>query len=255
MGIMDAQKNIFHIVLFILLVAAALILIASKQSIITGGVREIREPRGNSGAVFTDIYENDIWGDNNNPNYKGSSGVGSAYFYNKYTYIPFMHQFLKEYEIKSVVDLGCGDFRIGPALYDDLDITYTGYDAYDKLIQNHKARINNPQKYTFITADFTKKSELERLKPADLCILKDVLQHWPFRTITKVMDYLVSCKKYKYILVVNCYKKDDIFDRTYKKDIKMGEWHPLSTYSYPLNRYKGIKLFNWDTKEVSLITT
>ena len=93
MGIMGAQKNIFYIVLFILLVAAALILIASKQSIITGGVRK---PRGNSGAVFTDIYENDIWGDNNNPNYKGSSGVGSAYFYNKYTYIPFMHQFLKE---------------------------------------------------------------------------------------------------------------------------------------------------------------
>lgn len=241
---MASMDNIFYIVLFILFITAAFILIASKQSTVTGG---------SSSAVFQRIYENDVWGDNDNPNYKGSSGMGSAYFYNKNTYIPFMHQFLKEYEIKSVVDLGCGDFRIGPLLYDQLDITYSGYDIYDKLIQYHKARLNGP-KYTFITSDFTKKCELVQLKSADLCILKDVLQHWPFRTIIKVMDYLVSCKKYKYILVVNCYKKDGVFDRTYKEDIKMGEWHPLSTYSYPLNKYKGVKLFNWDTKEVSLIT-
>ena len=243
--------NMLYIILLILFIVIALIIALDTINI---GRQPIVKQGGSSGAVFTEIYENDVWGDNNNPNYKGSSGIGSAHFYNKYTYIPFMHQFLDEYNIKSVVDLGCGDFRIGPALYDDRDVTYTGYDAYDKLIEYHKARINNPQKYTFITSDFTKKSELVGLKPADLCILKDVLQHWPYRTIIKVMDYLVSCKKYKYILVVNCYKKDGEFDRSFKKDIKMGEWHPLSAYSYPLDRYKGVKLFNWDTKEISLIT-
>ena len=242
-----------YIILLILFIVIAIIIVLKLRHV---GSKQLSivKTGGDSGAIFTEIYENDIWGDNQNPNYKGSSGLGSAYFYNKYTYIPFMHQFLKDYNINSVVDLGCGDFRIGPAIYDELDIKYTGYDAYNKIIEYHNARINNPQKYTFIHSDFTKKSELVKLKSADLCILKDVLQHWPYRTIIHVMDYLVSCKKYKYILVVNCYKKDGEYLPNYKKDIKMGQWRPLSTYSYPLNKYNGIKLFNWDTKEVSLIT-
>ena len=81
-----------------------------------------------------------------------------------------------------------------------------------------------------------------------------MLQHWPYKTIIEVMDYLVASKKYKYILIINCYKKDGVFDKNFKKDIEFGQWHPLSIHSYPLRKYKGVELFQWDTKEVSLIT-
>ena len=37
--------------------------------------------------VFTEVYETNKWGDNENPNYEGSSGLGSAIWYNKKTYI------------------------------------------------------------------------------------------------------------------------------------------------------------------------
>ena len=61
--------------------------------------------------VFTYIYENNIWGDNLNNKYSGSSGDGSTIEFNKDTYINFVQNFIKDHNITSVVDLGCGDFR------------------------------------------------------------------------------------------------------------------------------------------------
>ena len=38
---------------------------------------------------FTNVYENNSWGNNNNAEYNGS-GEGSAINYNENTYIPFL---------------------------------------------------------------------------------------------------------------------------------------------------------------------
>jgi hypothetical protein len=72
-------------------------------------------------SVFTNIYETSFWGDNKNHDYKGSSGYGSGIDYNKFTYVPFLKNFIQKKNIQSVVDLGCGDFRCGPLIYDDLN--------------------------------------------------------------------------------------------------------------------------------------
>ena len=83
---------------------------------------------------FTNAYENMWWGNNNITEYSGSSGCGSTINYNEDTYIPFLKKFITDNNIKNIVDLGCGDFRCGKLIYDDLDILYTGYDAYKKII-------------------------------------------------------------------------------------------------------------------------
>lgn len=44
--------------------------------------------------IFTNIYENNIWGNNENIEYKGSSGCGSKLDYNKDTYVPFLKSLL-----------------------------------------------------------------------------------------------------------------------------------------------------------------
>ena len=36
--------------------------------------------------IFTSIYEKKVWGNNNNKNYSGSSGIGSSIEYNKKIY-------------------------------------------------------------------------------------------------------------------------------------------------------------------------
>jgi hypothetical protein len=78
-------------------------------------------------SIFTYIYENKIWG--------GTSGDGSTIEYNISDYIPFLKNFIIDNNIKTVVDIGCGDFQCGEQIYNELDILYTGYEAYLKLIE------------------------------------------------------------------------------------------------------------------------
>lgn len=80
-------------------------------------------------CFFTSVHENKIWGDNNNDAY---SGGGSLIEFNKNTYVPFLKNYIINNHIKTIVDLGCGDFNCGKLIYDYLDILYTVYDTYKK---------------------------------------------------------------------------------------------------------------------------
>lgn len=66
--------------------------------------------------VFTKIYETCEWGDNNNTDYKGSSGGGSSISFNE-EYIKFLKQFIDTNNIKKVIDLGCGDWQSSHLIY------------------------------------------------------------------------------------------------------------------------------------------
>jgi len=195
--------------------------------------------------VFTNIYENSCWGSNQHHDYNGSSGPGSALHFNKDTYIPFLQKFIIDNGIKHVTDLGCGDFRCGSALYDDLDITYSGYDTYKKVIDYNSSQHSLP-KYKFTHLDFL--NNKEDIANGELCIIKDVLQHWSLTNIITFLDYLIDSKKFKTILIVNCSQRaqDNI-------DINDGEWRSLSCAFLPLSKYNGKIVFTWDTKEVSVI--
>ena len=195
--------------------------------------------------VFTNIYEKSLWGNNFAEEYNGSSGNGSDIDVNKETYVPLLKKYICYNEIKSVVDLGCGDFRCGSLIYNDLDVTYTGYDAYGKLVE-YNLKNNDPKKYKFIHLDFCNKKE--EIIHGDLCILKDVIQHWSLDNIYKFLDYLVESKKFKHILITNCCEQT--IDNT---DIETGEWRELSCDFFPLKKYKPVKLYKFNLKEVSVI--
>jgi SAM-dependent methyltransferase len=150
--------------------------------------------------IFTKIYENKIWGDNKNNHYLGSSGGGSLPKNNK-EYIKIVKNIIIEYKINTIVDLGCGDFQIGRLLYDDIDVLYTGYDTYKKMIDYHITQYPEP-KYTFKHLDFY--TNKDSIVEGDMCILKDVIQHWTINEIYTFMDYIIKSKKFKYILIINC---------------------------------------------------
>lgn len=195
--------------------------------------------------IFTNIYESEAWGDNNEQDYRGSSGEGSDPLYNKYEYVPFLREFLKTNQIKRVVDLGCGDFRCGPYIYDDLELKYIGYDAYSKVVEYNSKTYSNT-KYTFYHLDFC--SNPTDISNGDVCILKDVLQHWPLAHIYTLLDSLVSSRKFKYILICNCCNQTE--DNT---DIDTGRWHALHSKHLPLRKYNAKHLMYYKTKEVSVI--
>lgn len=194
--------------------------------------------------IFTKIYENKIWGDNQHNNYSGSSGGGSCVKNNK-EYIKIVKNIIKEYKINTIVDLGCGDFQIGRLIYDDINVLYTGYDTYKKIIDYHITQYSEP-KYTFKHLDFY--TNKDSIVEGDMCILKDVLQHWAINEIYTFMDYLVESKKFKYILLVNCCNQT-IDNQDYDKT----RWRPLTCNLLPLKKYNAVKIDNYNTKEISMI--
>jgi hypothetical protein len=201
--------------------------------------------------IFTYNYDNKIWGQTISTHYNGNSGEGSDVEYNKDSYVPFLKEFITNNNIKTIVDLGCGDFRCGELIYNNLDILYTGYDTYKKVIDYHLTQYELPTtesepKFSFIHLDFY--NNKEKIINGDLCILKDVIQHWTLDNIYNFLDYLIESKKFKYILICNCN-----YQNTDNTDIINGDFRPLSCDYFPLKKYNPTKLYNYNTKEVCVI--
>lgn len=199
-------------------------------------------------AIFEAIYESKVWGDNENKNYNGSSGAGSLMHYNQSTWIPFFRNLITmNTNIKKIVDLGCGDFQCGTAQFDGLPIEYLGYDAYKKVILHNQTHYPH---YRFHHLDFLNcKEDIEN---GDLCILKDVLIHWSCQEIDIFLSYLISSKKFKWILLCNC--DGQIIDN---HDIPTGHYRPISAKMNPLKKFNPIILYTFLSnckKEVSIIT-
>lgn len=194
---------------------------------------------------FTQIYERCQWGSSISDEYSGQSGPGSEIRYNDTLYIPFLKNFIQENNIKTIADLGCGDFRCGPFIYGDLDITYTGYDVYSKIIDYHNNHIDN-NKYKFFKLDFC--NNPSQIADADIYIIKDVIQHWCNNNIYRFLDYLVENKKCKYILICNCCNQNED-----NADTVDGGARSLSSDFLPLKKYNPKKLLYYNTKEISVI--
>jgi hypothetical protein len=197
-------------------------------------------------SIFKYIYENKIWGHNNIEQYSGSSGAGSSLDYNK-DYISFLREFINTNNTTVVVDLGCGDFQFGIELYKDLGVLYYGYDVYEDLINYHNSvtKTNSNNILFFNKLDFY--NDRINIPFGDLCIIKDVLEHWNYNQIYDFLDYLINSKKFKYILICNCsYQTDD------SSDSPTGLFRPLNINNYPLNEFNLTKVFKYKSKEVYL---
>jgi hypothetical protein len=205
--------------------------------------------------TFTAIYESKALGDDGSPYYTGSSGTGASYEYNRDEFIPFLRKFIVENQIKTVADLGCGNMAYDRKLYSEVGVTaYYGYDVYAR-VQEHNRRFTNHKKYHFYTMDFL--AHKEEIHAADLCIIKDVLQHWLLADIYTLLDYLVESKRFKYIMLVNCYPQppaDWAGDmRGEWPAFKTGDWRKLSCKYLPLKKYSPKPVFYYKSKEVSVI--
>jgi hypothetical protein len=196
---------------------------------------------------FTNIYETCAWGYNNNPHYKGSSGAGSSIELNAKTYVPFLRKFIKENNIKSIVDIGCGDWRCGQLIYMGLNVEYTGIDVYEPLIKYNESQWPH---YNWLCMNVQK--ERADLPVGDLLVIKDVIQHWYLPEITEFMDYITTCDKYKYILITNCSHQYADNLEIFPNDIS--RFRPLTVNFLPLKKYGGKIVYTFDRKEVSLIT-
>ena len=198
-------------------------------------------------SIFTNIYNNLSWGNNFCLHYSGSSGPGNFIEFNS-QYIAFLQQFIRNNNIKLIVDIGCGDFQSGNILYDNLDIYYFGYDVYEKIINYNVNEYIPNYKYHFNVLDCY--NNMKNIPLGDLCIIKDVIQYWSNNSIIVLLNYLINNKRFKYILICNsCNQSQD------NNNNITGQYRELSCDYYPLKMFNPIKLLNYNSKEVCLITT
>lgn len=135
--------------------------------------------------LFTEIYNRGGW-------LKGS-GWGS-WPGNTVPYVSLISDFLNKHNIKSVVDVGCGDWQFSK-LIDWTGIDYKGFDIVESVIEEDKEQYQSSN-ITFECVDVT----THKLPAADLILIKDVLMHW---TPDIVIEFLHNLPEHKYVLVTN----------------------------------------------------
>jgi SAM-dependent methyltransferase len=160
--------------------------------------------------IFNFIYTTDFW--------NGKSGPGSDPE-NAKEWIDTVNLFLLNKDIKTVLDIGCGDWRIGKKL--NLDgKRYTGLDVSSVIID--EISINSKENINFICGDI----ESMDFENFDLILIKDVLQHLPNKSIINIMDKIM--KKSKYLLICNDFENSNI-------DIIPGSYRKLDLSQDPFN--------------------
>ena len=181
--------------------------------------------------IFADIYEKERWG-------KGrGSGPGSSLFSNK-KYIPFLENFLRDNNITSVIDFGCGDWQFSQYI-DWGDIDYLGLDVVDSVIENNKKQF---PEYSFVSDT----DVFKYLSDRKLIIIKYVLMHWPDEEIESFLD---KPTKYNiWILLINSAVNQPI-----KRKLKVGGWSPLEYDKLPLKKYDSELIFTFRNRQVVLI--
>lgn len=140
--------------------------------------------------VFAEIYRSGAWGSHHDARF--FSGDGSIREDMAGPYCDHVEAFIRANDIRTIVDLGCGDFIVGSRLLNP-QRHYTAIDIVPDLIEENRRRyVGLP--VTFLCRDIIS----DELPDADLCLVRQVLQHLSNAEIQRILPKLA---KYKYALI------------------------------------------------------
>ncbi|GAA1616897.1 hypothetical protein GCM10009679_21490 [Saccharothrix algeriensis] len=203
-------------------------------------------------SVFEQIYRDRLWTDGSGP---GSDPANTG------RYRVFIEQFLVQNDVRTVVDLGCGDWR-SSRLIDWNGAGYLGVDVVESVI------VLNKQRYQAGDIRFARLDDEDELPHADLLIVKDVLQHLPNSEIHRLSRLL---GRFSRALVTNTvtselHRPDGTVVRIadVNTDVPAGSMRPVDVLGAPFHwpgtevlRYScpWPRLGAWETKSTVLIRT
>ena len=150
-----------------------------------------QEYRGmNPNDVFTKIYTENKWGGEDGDFYSGDGTTNK----NTDRYVSFLAGFVQQYNIRSILDIGCGDFRVMKRVLEQCpDVEFIGADVVKPLVEKNNERYAS-KKIRFVHIDAIS----EKLPIADLCTIRQVLQHLDNKQIKKILDKTI---KFRHLLV------------------------------------------------------
>ncbi len=164
-------------------------------------------------GVFSEIYAQNKWGDETGDNFQSGTGSSAAY---TSRYCELINSFIQSHEVQTVVDLGCGDFRVGSRIARPA-LSYVGVDVVQDLIA-YNEKTFQADHIRFQCVDITSGV----LPDGDLCLIRQVLQHLSNKEILMVLD---RCAKYRYVIVTehvpNGRKTKPNLDKPHGPDIRL----------------------------------
>lgn len=140
-------------------------------------------------AAFAAIYSNGVWGRGEEPFYSGPGSDDT--FIRDYSRV--IGDLVRSYCCRQIVDLGCGDFRVGRNILAATGCTYVGVDIVPGLIEYNTLRFST-ERVSFRIADIVS----DELPDGDLCLIRQVLQHLSNAEIQRVLE---RCRKYPLVVV------------------------------------------------------
>ncbi|MGJ5820460.1 class I SAM-dependent methyltransferase [Paludibaculum fermentans] len=139
--------------------------------------------------TFSIVYREGIWGQAAGQGFYSGEGSEDEL---AVPYTAAIQGFLRQHGIRSVADLGCGDFRIGRRLSTLVD-HYNGVDCVPELIA-HLSQTEAREGISFHCRDLT----TDPLPPAGAALIRQVFQHLSNREIASVLQ---QCAHYPFIIV------------------------------------------------------
>lgn len=180
--------------------------------------------------VFEEIYENNGFG-----SLESKSGPGSTLEETK-KLREKIKNLIKDKNIKSVVDIPCGDFNWMKEIVFNFD-SYIGGDIVEQAIEENNKRYSNSS-IKFIHFDILK----DNIPKGDLLIVRDIIGHLPLNDgVTVISNILKS--ECKYLLSTTWAKKigdtwavctEDEVDRQ-NEGVEYGRFYPVNLMAEPFN--------------------
>ncbi len=165
---------------------------------------------------FSGIYRRREW--------TNGSGPGSFPQLNE-PLLDYIDRFLVEKQVRSLVDIGCGDFQLWRS-FDFGRCKYTGFDVVPELIKRNRSRFETSDiKFEEMPAD------LNALPEADVYFVKDVLIH--LNNAISIDIVTTCCAKSDFALFVNNVAADGV---EFNKEIEVGGFRPVDLSLGPFSR-------------------
>lgn len=173
--------------------------------------------------VFTDIYVNRKWDEDNKSN-ESVSGNGSTLDYTK-NLRRDLPKLFDTFAIKTVFDAPCGDLNwMKHVLAEHPDIVYTGGDIVEPLINTHNETYADNPNYKFIKIDIIN----DPLPTADLMIVRDCLFHFSEADIRTFLKNFIASDIAALLTTTDTLPEPN-------RDIVTGDYRHLNLFAEPYN--------------------
>ena len=144
--------------------------------------------------IFTKIYDEAVWKMGQDDS---KSGLGSS---NNWTIFirKYLVQLVRDKNIKSIIDLSCGDWFWMKTIRKNFNSYYLGIDIVESVIEENKKNYSN-ENTKFLRSDFLSYLKTLPDKSVDLLLCRHTLEHLPE---SYSLEFIEEAKRVsKYLLV------------------------------------------------------